>query len=162
MDHCTTTKQQTNNTIPLYRRVWSLVLSYTPLSIIKNLWEVAIGKDPLTWRKLNTKEKIRKTSASIVGIAWWVRVSMMMYEQEHSMDPTIEFALWQILGFWTQTVGVYHSGELGTIIQTHKQSLKDNIHRIKTTGGKINTHAKNTVTKTKKRIQHIVYPHTSE
>ncbi len=114
------------------KKFLSLVLSCTPISTIKNLIETIQWIDKITSRKLNTKEKIRKTSSSIISIIWRIRIgSIIQEDQENYIDPKIEIALRQILGLGTQIRWIYHSGELQNIIKNYKSSIYDNIKKIK-------------------------------
>jgi hypothetical protein len=118
-------KEQSNITKTKWinRQIWSLILSCTPISTIKNLLETLQWYDRLTWRELYLKEKIRKTWSSIISIIWRIRVGMMIDEQKHYIDPKIEIVLRQILGIGTQIIWIYHSGELKNIIQLYKSSI---------------------------------------
>ena len=114
------------------KKFLSLILSCTPISTIKNLIETIQWIDKITSRKLNTKEKIRKTSSSIISIIWRIRIgSIIQEDQENYIDPKIEIALRQILGLGTQITWIYHSGELQNIIKNYKSSIYDNIKKIK-------------------------------
>lgn len=114
------------------KKFFSLALSCTPISTIKNLIETIQWIDKITSRKLNTKEKIRKTSSSIISIIWRIRIGLIIQEnQENYIDPKIEIALRQILGLGTQITWIYHSGELQNIIKNYKSSIYDNMQKIK-------------------------------
>lgn len=114
------------------KKFLSLILSCTPISTIKNLIETIQWIDKITSRKLNTKEKTRKTSSSIISIIWRIRIgSIIQEDQENYIDPKIEIALRQILGLGTQITWIYHSGELQNIIKNYKSSIYDNIKKIK-------------------------------